>query len=49
VYEFLARFYDGHFFFCHGATVSELKRLANRFLEGAIGGKSPIESKDFPC
>ena len=31
VHEFLARSYDGHFFFCHGATISELKRLANRF------------------
>ena len=36
MHKFLARSYDGYFVFCHAVTVSEVKRLANRFFERGI-------------
>jgi len=43
VHEFLTRSYEVTFFFCHGATISDLKRLANRF-PNTMGKKYKVVS-----
>ena len=51
VHEFLTRSYAGHSFFCHGNTVSEMNRLANRVFKGIVqsGPKKSLDKRRYVC